>query len=200
MKKLISVLLVCAMMMSMLVIAPASAEESKLYADGTILRMATGYNSTKTGLFFDADTAGEGITLADGNTYRTGDLKPTWVQVQNVLGIVFEDKYQGNSASNEFEFWRADLDKVDMISGTATKLNESGVAGDLVNIAEYLDVMPNFKAYLEANPIVRMSIVGDTSTGAIYFSPYFDGVSDIERMPLMRVDWVEKLLNGEGVL
>ena len=85
-----------------------------------------------------------------------------------------------------------------MVSGTATQLSEAGVAGDLINIAEYLDAMPNFKAYLEANPIVRLSITGDVSNGAIYFSPYFDGVDDIERMPLMRTDWVEKLLNGEG--
>ena len=75
---------------------------------------------------------------------------------------------------------------------------EYGAAGSLVNIAEYLDQMPNFKAYLDENPIVRLSITGDTTTGAIYFSPYFDGVNDIERMPLMRVDWVQKLLDGEG--
>ena len=197
MKKIISLILACAMMLS-LIIVPASAEETLTYAPGTVLRMATGYNSAKTGLFFDADTAGDGITLADGKTYLTGELKPTWVQVQNVLGITFEDKYQGNSASNEFDYWKERLNEVDMVSGTATKLNENGLAGSLVNIADYLDKMPNFKAYLEANPIVRVSIVGDTETGAIYFSPYFDGVSDIERMPLMRVDWVEKLLNGEG--
>ena len=196
MKKIVSILLVCAMMISLIVV-PASAETLS-YAEGTVLRMATGYNSAKTGLTFDADTAGEGITLADGKTYLTGELKPTWVAVQNALGIVFEDKYQGNSASNEFDYWKERLNEVDMVSGTATKLNENGVAGSLVNIAEYLDQMPNFKAYLEANPIVRVSIVGDTATGAIYFSPYFDGVNDIERMPLMRVDWVEKLLNGEG--
>ena len=197
MKKIVSILLVCAMMISLIVV-PASAEETLTFAPGTVLRMATGYNSAKTGLFFDADTAGEGITLADGKTYLTGELKPTWVQVQNVLGVVFEDKYQGNSASNEFDYWKERLNEVDMVSGTATKLNENGLAGSLVNIADYLDQMPNFKAYLETNPIVRVSIVGDTETGAIYFSPYFDGVNDIERMPLMRVDWVEKLLNGEG--
>ncbi|MBR2930762.1 MAG: hypothetical protein IKC32_05985 [Clostridia bacterium] len=168
------------------------------YADGTVLRMATGYNSKKTGLFFDSETAGEGIKLADGNTYQAGDLKPTWVEVQNLLNIVFEDKYQGGSATNEWKHWQAQLDQVDMVSGTATQLTEAGVAGDLINIAEYLDAMPNFKAYLEANPIVRLSITGDTSNGAIYFSPYFDGVNDIERMPLMRTDWVEKLLNGAG--
>ena len=168
------------------------------FASGTVLRMATGYNSAKTGLFFSADVAGDGITLADGKTYQTGDLKPTWVEVQNRLGMVFEDKYQGNSAAKEFEFWKDRLGEVDMISGTASTLTEYGESGAIVNLAEYLDLMPNFKAYLEANPIVRLSITGNTTTGAIYFSPYFDGVDDIERMPLMRTDWVQKLLDGEG--
>jgi len=168
------------------------------FAEGTVLRMATGYNNKKTGLFFDADVAGEGIMLADGVTYQTGDLKPTWVEVEKRLGMKFENQYQGNSASKEFDYWKERLNEVDMVSGTASVLSEYGVEGSLVNIAEYLDQMPNFKAYLEANPIVRLSITGDTSTGAIYFSPYFDGVNDIERMPLMRTDWVKKLLDGEG--
>ena len=171
------------------------------YAEGTVLRMATGYNSTKTGLSFHADIFPEGqssITLSNGKTYNVGDLKPTWVEVENVLKVDFEDKYTGTSASDQFKFWQDRLDEVDMVSGTASQLTENGVAGKLVDISEYLDHMPNFKAYLEANPIVRLSITGDTETGAIYFSPYFDGVNDIERMPLMRTDWVEKLLNGKG--
>ena len=177
----------------------AQVEAKKLeYAANTVLRMAVGYNNAKTGLFFDAEVAGEGVTLADGKTYQAGDLKPTWVEVQNVLGVTFENKYQGNSATNEYKYWAEQLDQVDMVSGSASQLSEAGTAGEVVNIGEYLDYMPNFKAYLDANPIVRLSITGDTDTGAIYFSPYFDGVNDIERMPLMRTDWVEKLLNGEG--
>ena len=186
MKKLLSLALVFVMLFSV----GASAE--------TVLRMATGYNSAKTGIAFDAETAGEGITLADGKTYNTGDLKPTWVAVEEILGIKFEDKYQGQSAAKEFEYWKDRLNEVDMVSGTASTLSEYGEAGSLVNLAEYMDQMPNFKAYLEANPIVRLSITGNTTTGAIYFSPYFDGVNDIERMPLMRVDWAVKLLDGEG--
>ncbi len=180
--------------------APAETEAAAelSFAAGTELRMATGYNSKKTGLFFDAEVAGEGVTLADGVTYQAGDLKPTWVEVQNRLGMVFTDKYQGNSATKEFEYWKDRLTDVDMISGSATQLSEYGESGAVVNIAQYLDQMPNFKAYLEANPIVRLSITGNTSTGAIYFSPYFDGVNDIERMPLMRTDWIVKLLDGEG--
>ncbi len=181
--------------------APAATAETKklsdLYAEGTVLRMATGYNSKKTGIAFDADTAGSGVELA-GVIYRSGDLKPTWVAVEKILGVEFEDKYQGNSAQKELQFWAERLNEVDFVSGNATSLNEYGVKGSFVNIAEYLDLMPNFKAYLEANPIVRLSITGDTTTGAIYFSPYFDGVNDIERMPLMREDWLVKLLDGEG--
>ena len=195
MKRILSLVLALVMLLS--VAAFASADEPK-YAPGTVLRMATGYNSTKTGLFFDAGVAGSGITLADGITYNAGDLKPTWVAVEQILGVKFEDRYQGNSATNEFKFWKDRLGEVDMISGNAAALSEFGEAGKLVNLAEYLDVMPHFAAYLDANPIVRLSITGNTTTGAIYFSPYFDGVDDIERMPLMRVDWVVKLLDGEG--
>ena len=198
MKRSVSLLMVLAMIVTMFV-GTASAEAASLtFAEGTVLRMATGYNNAKTGLFFDASVAGEGVTLADGVTYHTGDLKPTWVAVQNELGMVFENMYQGNSASNEFDFWKDRLTDVDVISGTAAKLTEHGEAGAIVNIAEYLDMMPNFKAYLDANTIVRLSITGNTKNGAIYFSPYFDGVNDIERMPLMRTDWVVKLLDGEG--
>ena len=213
MKKLLSLALVIVMMLT-LVACPkppvtttggSDTPEAKFdleYAEGTVLRMATGYNNLDTGLFFsDAELfkGAESITLADGKEYRVGSLKPTWVEVQNRLGIVFEDKWTGaGSAEKEFNKWKETLDQVDMVSGSASVLNENGVAGKLVNIAEYLDHMPNFKAYLEANPIVRLSITGDTSNGAIYFSPYFDGVNDIERMPLMRTDWVVKLLDGEG--
>lgn len=196
-KSLLAALLAVCMVATLLV-GTVSAENGLDYAQGTTLRMATGYNNAKTGLFFNAEVAGEGITLADGVTYHSGDLKPTWVEVQNVLGVTFEDKYQGNSAAKEFEYWKDRLSEVDMVSGTAVLLSEYGETGALVNIAEYLDKMPNFKAYLEENPIVRLSITGNTTTGAIYFSPYFDGVNDIERMPLMRADWVQKLLDGEG--
>jgi len=196
MKKILSLVLALAMMLS--IVSLASAEDTLPFEKGTVLRMAVGYNNAKTGLRFDPEVAGEGITLADGKTYHSGDFKPTWVAVQELLGFTIEDKYQGKGAGAEFDYWKEQLDQVDMLSGTAAKLSENGEAGLLVNIGEYLDKMPNFKAYLDANPIVKLSITGNVENGAIYFSPYFDGVDDIEKMPLMRVDWVQKLLDGEG--
>ena len=40
--------------------ASTPADNSLSYAPGTELRMATGYNNAKTGITFDAETAGEG--------------------------------------------------------------------------------------------------------------------------------------------
>ncbi len=207
MKKFLSLALVFVMMLS-LVACPSPVEDPTEdpkfdleYEPGTELRMAAGYNKTTTAISFHADIGigEEGITLADGTTYYTGDLKPTWKKLQEILGVEFVDKFTGaGSAEKEYKVWNEKLNEVDIVSGTASQLSENGTAGKLVNIAEYLDHMPNFKAYLDANPIVRLSITSDTATGAIYFAPYFDGVNDIERMPLMRTDWVEKLLNGEG--
>ncbi len=172
------------------------------YAAGTTLRMATGYNNADTGIAFSASKAGSGVTLADGKTYQTGELKPTWAQLETVLGVEFESVWTGaGSAEKEFKVWQEKLNEVDMVAGSASILQEAGAEGKLINLANYIDYMPNFKAYLEANPIVRLSITGSTTgdtKGAIFFSPYFDGVNDIERMPLMRVDYLKKLLDGEG--
>ena len=213
MKKLVSLVLALVMVLSLASCfggdktttttgTQGPAEFDLEYAEGTVLRMATGYQKTTQGISFkDASVfkGADSITLADGKEYRVNDLKPTWAELEKRLNVKFEDLWTGaGSAEKEFNVWKEKLDQVDMVSGSVSVLNENGVAGKLVNIAEYLDHMPNFKAYLEANPIVRLSITGDTDTGAIYFSPYFDGVNDIERMPLMRTDWVEKLLNGEG--
>jgi len=174
---------------------PASLD----YEKGTELRVAAGYNSDKTGISYtNADVTKSGITLADGKTYQTGDFKPTWQHLSEKLGITFVDKYSGQSAAKEFPVWENQLDQVDITTGTLQQLNSTGLQGTLVNLAEYLDVMPNFKAYLAQNQIARLSITGDTSNGAIYFSPYFDGNDDIERMPLVRADFVRKLLDTDG--
>ena len=197
MKRIVTLVLALVVLMSVFAIGGTAEQTEKKYADGTELRMATGYNNARTGIAYDSETVGSGLTLID-TTYYVGDLKPTWAELEGILGVKFNNVYQGNSATNEFKYWQDRLQDVDMVSGTAATLSEVGEQGMVVNLAEYLDIMPNFKAYLEANPIVRLSITGNTDNGAIYFSPYFDGVNDIERMPLMRVDWAVKLLDGEG--
>lgn len=185
-----------------------SCEVNKLeYAEGTILRIAAGYSGTNTAITFkDPNTMAAGgdqysngvLTLADGKQYIIGDLKPTWVQVSNNLGITFQDEYTGKKASEEIDYWiTTGLEKVDIVAGSAEKIQKAGAAGQLINIADYLQYMPNFYAYLQENPVVRLSVTADVTTGAIYMSPYFDGVDDIERFPLVRADMVTALLDGD---
>ncbi len=61
--------------------------------------------------------------------------------------------------------------------------------------------MPNFKEFLENNPIVKTSIsttsYKDNKKTAIYYAPYFDGFDDIERYTLLRADFVRKLLDSD---
>ncbi|MDO4197602.1 MAG: hypothetical protein Q4D13_01265 [Erysipelotrichaceae bacterium] len=207
MKKLILILLSLAMALTLCacggsgtaVVDDTPADFTLEYAEGTELRIAAGYNDDKTAISFkNADVVGDGVTLVDGVTYHTGDLKPTWVYVSEKLGITFDDKFSGaGSSSKEWAVWENQLDQVDIIVGTTELLNAAGAEGKLINLADYIDQMPNFKAYLEDNQIARLSITGNTETGAIYFSPYFDGVDDIERMPLIRADLVRTLLDGD---
>ena len=72
MKRILCLVLTFVMLLTL---AAASAED-------VTLRMAVGYNNANTALAFSPDIAGDGITLADGNTYHTGDLKPTWVEME----------------------------------------------------------------------------------------------------------------------
>ncbi|MBQ4272490.1 MAG: hypothetical protein IJB95_02420, partial [Clostridia bacterium] len=126
-----------------------NCEVNKLeYAEGTILRIAAGYQKTSHAISFrdptimtDAGAVDGVLTLADGNQYRLGDLKPTWVQVSQDLGIIFEDLFTGaGSATNEFKYWRdaEKLGEVDIIAGGADVIQEAGAQGQLVNLAEYL--------------------------------------------------------------
>ena len=106
MKKYLS--LVLALILALTAVSVALADEP------VTLRMATGYNNAKTGLLFDAEVAGDGITLADGKTYNTGDLKPTWVAVEDTLKIKFESVYQGSysdSASKLGSTWISTMEK-----------------------------------------------------------------------------------------
>ena len=176
------------------------------YAPGTELNMAVTHDGTKTSITFQdeatfkkIETAMGSSTLADGKTYALGDLKPVWAELEKVLDVKFKDVLRGNKAADEFKSWLNDgFAGVDVIVGNASDMSEQGKQGLIVDLSKHLDSMPNFKKFLDENPIVKLSVVSDTDKGAIYYAPYFDGYDDIEKYFLMRVDWVQKLLDGEG--
>lgn len=140
-----------------------------------------------------------GYLAADGVRVRDGDIKPVWKELMKRLNfgindLSFEGKY--STLTDQYTMLQATAFKgVDMLNGDAADIVDEGITyGTFVDIAQYLDRMPNLKKFLDENSIVKSSIV--SGEGKMYYAPYFDGYDDIERMFMMRVDWVQKLLDG----
>ena len=175
------------------------------YTEGTELKVSIAHDKLENsitfvdGLMEDQPDGSKGIKLADGKVYRTGDLKPVWAELEKRLKVTFNNVYtKDGNVSNTYKAWQtAGFEGVDVLLGNASQIVEDGKVGEILNLAEYWDKLPNLKAFLDANPLVQLSVISDTETGAVYYAPYFDGYNDIERYFLMRKDWVEKLLDGK---
>ena len=176
------------------------------------LNLAIGHDRRITATSFDE--IGDQIVLPDGVTYSQGNMKPAWVAMGKDLNISWNDKWTGTKTSDNLEELLTKNDGssnktlysvVDMFTTDLSKAVAKANSGtDILNLADYLDYMPNFRKFLNENPVVYLSLLQegmDTETGedqTIYVAPYFDGNDDIERYNLMRHDWAEKLLNGSA--
>ena len=173
------------------------------------LNVAIGYEKDVTSTSF---ASGSTYSLADGNTYQGGDMKPAWAQMGKDLNITWNDTYAAKKTSANLEAIingesKKPYAETDMFTTDLSKAVDKAAAGtDILNLADYLEYMPNFKAFLEANPVVYLSLLQDgmsTSDGSgklLYIAPYFDGNDDIERYCIIRQDWADKLLNGATAL
>ena len=172
--------------------------------DYTPIRVAIGYNGVKVGISYNSDNESDSKGASFGGRKATaGTLKNAWEGLSNKLKIKFEDVYDGSGAGANI---KSIIDGAYGISGvgiftasTATAISESA-NGTLLDFNKYLDQLPNYKAFLEANEVVWASLITDNTTGSMYYLPYFDGNNDIEKYVLLRKDAVEVLLNGSDEL
>jgi putative aldouronate transport system substrate-binding protein len=132
----------------------------------------------------------------NGKTYVTGDLLPGIVEYAKRTGTVFNDETPQGKTEAEIladaaigGFVRADI-----YNGKVTDINKYGVLDQFVALNDYLDQMPNLKAFLAKNEALKLSL--EASDGNMYYAPYFDGMDEVERSFFLRHDWVEKLLDG----
>ena len=179
--------------------------------DEVQLNVAIGHeNATTSTAFHDL---GDEITLPNRETaYSDGQLKPAWAQMGEDLNIKWNDVWDYKKTSQNLEnllttknngvtkYSTVDLFTTDL-SVAVSKANNG--EADILNLADYLDYMPNFKKFLNDNPIVYLSLLQDgmsTTDGSgqkILVAPYFDGYDDIERYCIIRHDWAAKLLGGK---
>lgn len=136
------------------------------------------------------------VSTVNGRTYTKDSLLPVWEAIGDKLNINFVDAAVSSDPTTNDQFNRLQALQfagVDLINGTGQLIGPEGVKGNFVNLAAYLDSMPNLKAFLDANPAVKISIT--SSDGGIYFTPYFDGFGELEQMYLVRIDWIQDILD-----
>ncbi len=156
-------------------------------------------------------TGKQGISLVSGtfnNTvegvnYVQGDLLPTWEAFADLIGADIKDAAGYSTTTDDDTYnlvknagYKNDNDEaqqIDLFYNTTKNINAMGKADEAVNLLNYIDEMPNFKAWLEANPTMMNTIMEGS---AIYYTPYFDGYQDIERMFVMDTELAETVLDS----
>lgn len=175
------------------------------YNTGTALSMNVGYqNSGRYGYitYQNADGLVSGEFDLFGTRYAAGRLKPAWQALSTELGISFADNFQNLSSDAQVSQAITDgnLATYNVITASANIIttNANSDPDLFLDLSLYLDYMPNYKAFLEENPLVMLSLTSNVDSGAMYYAPYFDGNDDIEKYELANMNWIESLLDGTG--
>lgn len=139
----------------------------------------------------------------DGQTYQQNDILPTWKEFAKNCNITIKDvaSYTDKSDNDTYKTvsgksFLASEGGMDLFMNTVANITKMGVEGNAYDLTEYIEKgnMPNFKAYLDENPDVKNQIT--TKDGKIFYTPYFDGYNDIERMFQMDTSMVDIVLNA----
>lgn len=157
-----------------------------------------------------------------------GDYKPVFLYIQNKLNItLLEHQGAANSGEKKSVAYFRDnwLNKpyADISMGTVDAITKYSVQGNketILDLRPYLfDIdptvpggirfkeddetpLPNLKKFFEDNPgLIRSMMTAKHShpdQGAIYYAPYCDGFQDLERLTMVRADYIKKLLDEDS--
>lgn len=183
------------------VLKPSVDENGKLkYSSSTTLSMNvcdSGNNDRH--ITYHQSQIATSATLPDGKTYKPGDLKPAWAQMQADLGLKFVDSAanRGSDAQITDMIKNNEQAQYNIVTGSGNAITTN--SSHFLNLNQYLEYMPNYKAFLDANPIVKWSLTSNTTTGAMYYAPYFDGNNDIEKYVLTHKEWTRVILDSADV-
>ncbi|CCV64215.1 carbohydrate ABC transporter subunit, extracellular solute-binding protein [Alteracholeplasma palmae J233] len=190
MKKIFS--LVVAILLGITLVA---CTEDKKVDDVQTINVAIN-NKKETILYKQADS----YVGPDNVTYTYGQLKPVWAEVQKKLNVKLVDKASDNDDDSSPMFKRLSelskpFDGVDVLTGNSADFINTGPKNLIVPLSDHLAKMPNLARYLDENPNIEKQL--KAADGKIYHTPYVDSYGDIVSNFMMRLDWVEKLLDDE---
>lgn len=171
----------------------APTDENYTALENSQLNVYVNYNG-KNGITYRGSTAY--ANPVDNATYRENSLLPTWqtfaaktkLTINDVADYTASDDTAVNTNFTQ-KYEGKDGAKVDLIY-LNTKYIDSA---HYVNLLEHLDKMPNFARFLENNPTIKKNILKGEG---IYYTPYFDGYNDIEKMFIMDTALAAKVLDA----
>ena len=138
-----------------------------------------------------------------GAQIAPGVMLPTWRAFQSYTNTTIIDATDYSKTTdalvwtgvtgNNFKSETNSSRNIDLVYNTTS--NFGGATDKLVALDDYINdgKMPNFKAYLDKNPDVKKML---QKSGKIYYTPYFDGQDDIERMFIMDTALTTKVLDS----
>lgn len=144
---------------------------------------------------YDTTQIATSWTGLDGVSVSGGSLKPAWTTFASKLGVTIKDTAKSGRSSTELSdaVKEGDIGDHNFINASASEIMDNTNA--LLDINQYLDYMPNYKAFLKQSPIVQYSLTMNTTNGAMYYIPYFDGNDDIEKYVLVQRTWTKAILD-----
>jgi len=142
------------------------------------------------------------MELPDGTIISQGDLKATWQHIQSEIGIELLDIAIQDQDSDDMIALESATGFANAVifggDSIAQDLMNYGAQGNFVNLKDYLDYMPDVKAYLEANENIAQAITA--YDGGIYHLPYAAEIGNYARGFEGRNDWITSLLDSEDAL
>ena len=145
--------------------------------------------------------------IVDKTIYSRGDLLPSWKALASILDLNIKDvaSYAENKDNDIFiaaksnNYVGKDGSYIDLFYNSTNNINKMGITGEAVDLIPYLEEgkMPYFEQFLSENPeVLDMCVVYDEQGNKhLYYTPYFDGYQQIERMFIMDTEMVERLLD-----
>jgi len=158
-----------------------------------------------------AANAGSVNDPISGEQLSPGALLPTWKAFQSYTRTTIKDAanygqttdkltWGAVATSGDFKNQNDNSRHVDLFYGATGDNGFKNNWSYLTDLTPYINTenpseskMPYFSAFLKANPEIEKMI---TKSGKIYYTPYFDGIDDIERMFIMDTNITEKVLNS----
>ena len=183
----------------------APAEE--VYGDnlGTV-DVHLNYNGVQ-GVTYRGTAGTSWANVVNNVTYTQGALLPTWEAFAAKTNTTIREASGYNASKDDANYdavknnnFKSDTNTseyIDLFYNSTSNINKMGGAGLATDLSSYIEAgkMPNFKKYLEKNKSVKEEIT--TSTGAIYFTPYFDSYNDVERNLVMDSTIVKTVLDSK---